>query len=425
MSHLAAPRSALPSRRRLRRPAILAPLAVRDFGLLWAGDAVSLVGDGVFTVAIAWQVYALSNAPTAHAIVGLARVVPMVGFVLFSGALADRLDRRRLMIAGAALPGAAVAVLAVLALGGTLALWQIWAISAVVGLGRAISGPAAGAIVPELVPAHLLVQANSLEQLMRPLAMTLVGPALGGVLIAAVGAGSAFAFDAASFGVAVLALSAIRPRPRVREGEPSSLLADLREGVAFVRRHTWIWGTLGVATVWVLVIVGPFEVLVPFVLKNELHAGPHEFGLVYAAGGIGAIVAAFGMGQLGLPRRNVTVMLLGWGAGCAAVVGIGLASSSWQAGVAMGISESLFTVGEIIWITLLQSLVPGELLGRVRSIDWLLSVGLLPVGYALTGPVAEILGSRETLVGAGVLSTVLVVATLLLPRMREPEGRLS
>ncbi|HET7045095.1 MAG TPA: MFS transporter [Gaiellaceae bacterium] len=425
MSHLAAPRSTSPIRRRLRRPAIFEPLAVRDFGLLWAGDSVSLVGDGVFTVAIAWQVYALSNAPTALAIVGVARVVPMVGFVLFSGALADRLDRRRLLIVGAALPGAAVAVLAALALSGGLQLWQIWAISAVVGLGRAISGPAAGAIVPELVPAHLLVRANSLEQLMRPLAMTLVGPALGGVLIAAVGTGSAFAFDAASFGVGVLALSAIRPRPRVRDGEPSSLYADLREGFAFVRRHTWIWGTLGVATVWVLVIVGPFEVLVPFMLKNELGAGPHEFGLVYAAGGIGAIVAALGMGNLGLPRRNVTVMLLGWGIGCAAVIGIGLASSSWQAGVAMGVSESLFTVGEIIWITLLQALVPGELLGRVRSIDWLLSVGLLPVGYALTGPVAAAFGARETLVAAGALSTLLVVATLLLPRMREPEGRLT
>src|SRR5581483_2155051 len=180
-----------------------------------------------------------------------------------------------------------------------------------------------------------------------------------------------------------------------------------------------------VATVWVLVIVGPFEVLVPFVLKNDLGAGPHEFGLVYAAGGVGAIVAALGMGQPGLPRRNVTVMLLGWGIGCAAVIGIGVAAASWQAGLAMGVSESLFTVGEIIWVTLLQTLVPGELLGRVRSIDWLLSVGLLPVGYALTGPVADLVGAREALVGAGALSTVLVVCTLLLPGMREPEGRLS
>ncbi|HEY6017978.1 MAG TPA: MFS transporter, partial [Gaiellaceae bacterium] len=101
MSHLAAPGTSLINRKR-RLPAILEPLALRDFGLLWAGDSVSQIGDGVFTVAIAWQVYALSNAPTALAVVGLARVVPMIGFVLFSGALADRLERRRLLIVGAA-----------------------------------------------------------------------------------------------------------------------------------------------------------------------------------------------------------------------------------------------------------------------------------------------------------------------------------
>jgi len=412
--------------RRRRMPAILEPLAVRDFGLLWAGQSVSLVGDGVYTVAIAWQVYALSNAPTALAIVGLAQVLPMVGFVLYSGALADRLDRRLLMIAGAALPGAGVGALAALALSGVLHLWEIWAISAVVGLGRAIWGPASGAVVPELVPAHMLVQANSLAQLVRPLAMTLVGPALGGVLIAAVGTGSAFAFDAATFGVAVVALTAIRPRPRPHNGEDGrpSLLDDLREGFAFVRGQTWIWGTLVVATVWVLVIVGPFEVLVPFVVKHDLGAGAREFGIVYAAGGVGAILAALGMGHLGLPRRNVTVMLLGWGLGCAAVIGIGVAVSTWQIAIALGVSEALFTIGEIVWITLLQSLVPGELLGRVRSIDWLLSVGLLPVGYAVVGPIADAIGARTTLVGAGVLSTVLAIATLALPGMRDPEGAL-
>ncbi len=424
MSHAAPSSTSTSLARRFRRPAILQPLAVRDFGLLWAGDSVSQIGDGVFMVAIAWQVYALSDAPTALAVVGLARVVPMVGFVLVSGALADRLDRRSLLLVGAALPGAAIALLAALTLAGRVELWHIWAISAAVGLGRAISGPAAGAIVPELVPAHLLVQANSLASLMRPLAMTLLGPALGGVMIAATGPGSAFAFDAATFGAAVLALLAISPRPRVRAGERPSLVADLREGFAFVRAHTWLWGTLAVATVWVLVIVGPFEVLVPYIVKNDLGAGAREFGLVYAAGGVGAITAALALGQLGLPRRNVTVMLLAWGAGCGSVIGIGLGVASWQAAVAMAVSESLFTVGSVIWITLMQSLVPGELLGRVRSIDWLLSIGLLPVGYAATGPIAELVGARETLVGAGVLSTVLVVLTLALPGMRDPEGRL-
>src|SRR5262249_39334333 len=153
---------------------------------------ISMVGDGIYLVAVAWQVYALSNSPTALAIVGLAQTIPMVAFVLVGGALADRLDRRQLLIVGAALPGGAIAIPALLAAGGWLELWQIWVISAAVGLGRSISGPASGAFIPQLVTPDLLVQANSLGQLVRPLAMTLIGPALGGVLVGAFGFATAF-----------------------------------------------------------------------------------------------------------------------------------------------------------------------------------------------------------------------------------------
>lgn len=401
----------------LRAPAILQPLSVRDFALLWAGQSVSMVGDGIYLVAIAWQVYTLSNAPTALAVVGVAQTIPLVAFVLVSGALADRLDRRHLMIVGAAIPGLAIAALAGLAMSGVLVLWQVWLISAAVGLGRAFSGPASGAFVPDIVPAHLLVQANSLAQVVRPLAMTLVGPALGGVLIGAVGTGSCFAIDAASFAAAVAALVAIPSRPIAR-GERTALLADVREGLAFIRRHVWIWGTLTMATVWVLLIMGPLDVLVPFIVKNDLRGSASDLGLVFAAGGVGAIGAALATGQLGLPKRPITWMLLGWGFGCATVAGIGFAVSSWQAALAMLAFQALLTFAEIIWITLLQRLVPAQLLGRVRSLDWLLSVGLVPVSFAVTGPVAGALGARATLAGASLIAGTIAVATLLLPGMR-------
>ncbi|HET8607051.1 MAG TPA: MFS transporter [Gaiellaceae bacterium] len=424
MSHLAAPgRPVVRPRRRL--PALLEPLAAREYALLWLGQSVSLVGDGVYTVAIAWQVYALSNAPTALAVVGIARTVPLVGVVLFAGALADRVDRRLLMIVGSAIPGAAIGLLAALALTGEVRLWELWAVSAAVGLGRAVAGPAGSAIVPELVPETLLLQANSLEQFVRPLAMTLAGPALGGVLVAAAGAGSAFALDAGSFGFAVCALLAIRYRPARRERVESSLLGDLRDGIRYVRGQTWIWGTLACASVWVLLLIPSFDVLVPYVVKNDLGEGARGFGLVFAAGGLGAIGAALATSRIGIPRRNVTVMLVAWGASCAATIAIGLAQSGWQAGLAFALVEALLTVGEIIWITLLQRLVPGELLGRVRSLDWLLSVGLVPLGFAVVGPIADAVGARTTLIGAGALASALALATLLLPGMREPEGTLA
>src|SRR5581483_10596853 len=334
-----------------RVPAVLEPLRIRDFALLWAGQSVSMVGDGVYTVAIAWQVYALSNSPTA---------------------LADRLDRRVLMIAGAALPGIAIGVLAGLAVGGALSLWHIWIVSAAVGAGRALAGPASGAFVPDIVPAGLLLEANSLAQLVRPLAMTLVGPALGGVLVAAIGTGSCFAVDAASFAAAVGTLLAIPSRPHAR-GEPTALLTEIREGFAFIRRHVWIWGTLGMATIWVLLIMGPLDVLVPYIVKNDLGGSARDLGLVFASGGVGAIAAAAVTGQRGLPARPLTWMLAGWGLACATIAGVALAASSWQAAVALLAFQALLTVSEIIWITLLQRFVPGRLLGRVRSLDWLLS----------------------------------------------------
>ena len=400
---------------------ILLPLSGRDFRLYWLGQSISLVGDGIYLVAVAWQVYALSNSPTALAIVGLAQTIPLVLFVLVGGALADRLDRRKLLIVGAVIPGVAIGLLAILTAAGQVQLWQIWAISAAVGLGRSISGPASGAFIPQLVAPDLLVQANSLGQLVRPLAMTLVGPAVGGVLVGAFGFATAFALDAASFGVAVLTLLAIASRPKPRENVHTGILEDLREGFAYVRTQTWIWGTLLMATVWVLLVIGPFDVLVPYVVKNDLGGGAAALGFVYAAGGVGAIGAALVTGYRGLPHRPVTWMILGWASGCAALAGVGIAVANWQAALALLVSSAMITFGEIVWITLLMTLVPGALLGRVRSVDWLLSIGLVPISFAVTGPIADAFGAREVLVGASLLAGTLAASTLLLPGMRSPD----
>jgi MFS family permease len=398
--------------------AVFAPLRIRDFKLFWAGQSISLIGDGIYTIAVAWQVYSLSNVPTALAVVGIAQTVPLIAFILVGGALADRLDRRLLMIVGASIPGVAIAVLAALAFTGALVLWHVWVISAAVGLGRAVFGPASGAFVPDIVPSNLLVEANSLAQIVRPLATTLIGPALGGVLIAALGTATCFAIDAASFAAAVLALLVIRSRPIVR-AEKTSMLADIREGFSFIRRHVWIWGTLGMAALWVVVLLGPVDVLVPYIVKNDLGGGAGALGLVYACGGIGAIGAAAWTGQAGLPRQPVTRMLLGWSLGCATVTGVALATAAWQAALALLAFQALLTFSEIVWITLLQRLVPAYLLGRVRSLDWLLSIGLVPISFALTAPIAGAVGARATLTGAALISATVAVATLLLPGMRQ------
>jgi MFS family permease len=405
------------------RVRLFAPLRHRDFRLLWSGMCVSLLGDGVFLVAMAWQVYALSNAPTALALVGIAMTVPTIAFLLVGGALSDRFDRRRLMLAADAVRGLAVGLIAVLSLTGALELWHMVMLVGVYGAGTAFFTPAFDAIVPDVLPAEELPQANSLDQFVRPLALRLAGPALGGVLIEVVGVGSAFALDAASFAVSALALMFMRTRPRARSEAGGSIGGEIRAGFAYIRRHVWLWATFATAAVAYLLFMGPAEVLLPYVVKNELGGSAADLGLVFAAGGLGSLGCAVVMGQRGLPRRDITFMYLVWTAATLAVAGYGLADAVWQLMLASLAFNALETAGTIVWATAKQRHVPPALLGRVSSLDWLISIGLLPLSFALTGPVSAAIGAQATLIGVGLIGGAITFAALLLPGMRAIEGR--
>ena len=288
-----------------RRLGVLRPFAIRDFRLLWTGMTVSLIGDGIFIVAMAWQVYELSNSPTALALVGLAWTAPMVVFLLLGGVIADRFDRRRVMILSDVIRAVAVGAMGALAVTGSLELWHLYALAALYGAGDALFPPAFGATVPHLVPQHLLVQANSVDGLVRPFAMQLVGPAVGGLLVDAVGVGTVFLLDAGTFVISMTMLALMRPvSPGPRTGPPAGILSDIREGFAFVRSEVWLWGTLLAAALFLLVWLGPFEVLLPYVVKNEIGGSARDLGLVFAAAGLGAILAAHRDGATGAATED-------------------------------------------------------------------------------------------------------------------------
>jgi len=405
------------------RVRLLIPLKRRDFRLLWSGMCVSLLGDGVFLIAIAWQVYAVSNAPAALAIVGLAMTVPTIVFLLIGGVVSDRFDRRRVMFGADVVRGLAVAAMAALSLTGMLELWHIVALVVVYGAGQAFFAPAFDAIVPDILPASELAQANSLDQFVRPLALRLAGPAVGGVLIDMVGVGSAFALDAASFAVSAGCLLAMSSRPRTVGAVGGTFVQDVRAGFVFVRTHVWLWGTFLSAAFAYLLFMGPVEVLLPYIVKNDLGQSASDLGLVFAAGGIGSLGCALAMGQTGLPSRDITFMYLAWTFATVAVLGYGLASSVWMLMVASLVFNGLETAGTIVWATVKQRHVPADLLGRVSSFDWLISIGLLPLSFALTAPVSAAIGPQTTLIAAGALGAVVTFAALLLPGMRAIEGR--
>jgi Transmembrane secretion effector len=275
-------------------------------------------------------------------------------------------------------------------------------------------------VVPDLLPTRELPAANSLDQLVRPIALRLAGPLLGGALVA-VGAGLAFAVDAASFGASLLAVLAIRPRRPALDPTTASAATAVREGLRFIRRRVWLWGTLASAAVAYLVFLGPTEVLLPYLVKNNLHASAGTLGLVFAAGGLGAVGSAVWLGRRGHPRRDISVMYGTWTLATLAVAGYGLATAAWQLMLACLVFNALETAGTIVWATVKQRNVPSAMLGRVSSLDWLISIGLLPVSFALTAPVAAAVGARATLIGAGLVGAAVTLCALFLPGMREIE----
>jgi len=416
----------------------LKPLRHRQFRLLWTGMSASLVGDGMLLVALAWQVYTVFGVPRAMSAVGVALSLPQVVTLLFGGVVSDRFDPRRVMLVSDLVRGAVLAVLAVLSITGTLtSLWMVLGLIAVYGAAAGFFGPAFDALVPQIVPEEDLVAANALDQFVRPAGLQIFGPALGGAVIAAVGSGWALAGDAGTFLISAVCLLIMRrtlvrvptaqqfPAPAESSDAVPSVWVEIKEGVGFVRRHIWLWGTFLSATFTYLLFVGPTEVLLPYLVKHVMHGSAGQLGLILTSGGIGAVAAALLVGWAGIPRRFITYMYVTWAIATLAVAGYGAATHTWQLALACVLVNGLEAAGTVAWATTKQRFVPEGMLGRVSSVDWFVSTALLPLSYALAAPVAQAIGVRHTLLGAGLLGSVVTLAFLFLPGMRGPERMTS
>ena len=394
------------------RPRFLAPLAIRDFALIWAATAISRLGDGLYLVAIAWQTYAISNVPTAMSIVGIATTLPQLVLLLFSGALSDRLPRRRLMVSADALRAVAIGTLGALALADALSLAVIVGLVAVYAVGTSLFQPASISLLPQVVPAERRAQANGLMRLAGALAVRLVGPALGGGIVGAFGAGTAFLADAATFVVSLSLLLMVSAYP-LPDRAAKSLLADVREGLGFVRRQGWLTASLAAASIGLLCYEGPTAILLPFLIKNHFDGHAADLGLVLSAGGAGAVLAALLISHFGLPQRRMGLMYLLWTVLASSVLLYAVAGSIWQLAVVCFLAIGAMIGGDVIWTTLLQDHVPHELLGRVASLDTVVSFSLVPLSMALTGPIAAAAGARPTMLVAGTVGVACVAGLFL------------
>jgi DHA3 family tetracycline resistance protein-like MFS transporter len=402
---------------------LLRPLRERDFALLWTGMTVSLLGDGIYTVAVAWQVYELSNRPSALALVGLAWTAGLVLFILLAGVLSDRLDRRRVMIGADLLRAAVQLGIGALALSGNLEIWMLVVLVLFHGVGEAFFAPAFSALVPDILTPTLIPQASAIEQIVRQAARNFAGPAIGGLMVAVFGPGTSFIIDAGTFVFSAACIFAIRTRPTVIRERAAGLVSELREGMAYVRTQTWLWGTIVAASLAILFFMGPMQVLVPYVVKNRLDAGSGSYGTILALEGAGAIAMSLWVGARGLPRREVSWMMIMWSLGGLPFLGFALGQEVWVLAVCAAFWGALIAFGMVVWTTRMATRVPEHLRGRVNSVDWFVSIGLAPASFALTGPVSSLIGVRDTLLAAAIVPAVSTFALLFLTGMRAEETR--
>lgn len=399
------------------------PLRLRDFRMLWFGQTISLIGDGIYIIAIATLIYDdLGKSPSVFALVGFAWSVPQVLLLLASGALSDRMDRRYLMIGGDVLRLFAIGALGLLALQGGPSVPVLVALVFVYGVGAAAFGPSFHAIIPSLVPEDHRVEANSVGQVARPLAMFVVGPMIGGLLVT-IDTGIAFLVDSLTFAISAVFIWLIRARPdRDVTTEVTHLFEDMKDGLRYVRAQAWIfYGLLGTALA-LMVVWAPWEILMPYVITEDLGGSGVSLSLVFAAGGVGSVVVGIVMAQRNvLPRRPFRVLYLAFALAMFMTAGFGLVTAVWQAMVVAFIAEGCMALLIVIWFTAMQRLVPDDMLGRVSSLDWMISIGLAPLSFALVGPVSDAIGVRSTLIAAGVLGALAILGIMLIPAATEPE----
>jgi MFS family permease len=405
-----------------RAPRALRPFRHHEYRFLVASTGVSLFAGGLWLVAVAWQVIELGGSPSDLSLVAAASAAGLLVAVLLGGVAADRLPKRTVLVTVESVRAALAVTTGVLSVTGALDVPRLVVLAFAVGLAEGFFYPAYSAVLPALLPAEELLAANGVEGMLRPLAQQAAGPALAGLLVGVFTPGVALLAAGTGYMLALVPLLVMRPVPVARAGdEAASIRRELAEGFAYLFRTGWLFATLAFAILYVLVVIGPIEVLLPFAVRDRTGGGPESYSLVLAAYGIGSAVGALAVSSLRLPRRYLTVMLLCWGAGALPMMAFGLATALWvmvAASLVVGVTDAAATV---IWGTLLQRRVPSHLLGRVSSLDFFVSLALMPVSMALAGPVGERVGLPPTFVVAAVVPTVLAVVALLAWRLPRDE----
>jgi len=404
-------------RRRLR-PLIarlsLGPLAERDFRLLFLGRTISLFGTAFAPIALAFAVIELTGSPSDLGLVLGAYMLAHLVFLLAGGVWADRLPRNLVMVTSDLLSGGAQLIAAGLLLTGSAQTWHLVVLGAIRGGASAFFMPASTGLVPQVVSAGRLQQANALLSLSRN-STRIAGVAIAGILVATIGPGWALALDGVTYAFGALFVAMLKAAPP-EPAENREFMRELAEGWREFRSRHWLCVTIIQFALINAYAIGAFLVLGPFVAEKHL-GGAAAWGFILAAEAAGMIAA----GLVALryrPERPLLVATLAVLTMAPLLALLGLAAPLaviLPAAFVAGVGLELYGV---FWDTTLQQHIPDEKLSRVSSYDVLGSFALIPVGVALMGPISDAIGVAETLLGAAFVVVVATIAVISVPDVR-------
>ena len=364
-------------------------LHVREFRNVFLAQSVSVFGDGITPVALTFAVLDLTGSGTDLGLVLAAQSVPLVALSLVGGVWADRLPRAALMMASDLVRAGVQITAAVLLLTGAAQIWQLAALAAMHGAAEAFFRPAAGAILPQIVPAPSLQQANALMGMSDNFGW-MVGPAIAGTLVALIGAGGAIAVDGATFLVSAAFLATLRVPAIVKSEAVLGFFAELRAGWREIKSRTWLWVMLLRVCLVLCIVIAPFQILGPLGLREEGY-GAAAWGwlqAVFSAGMLGGAVIALRY----RPKRPMITVSLTGATAVAAPLAMVIFGDPWVLGVVYGLRGVSVGILVAVWNSTLQTQIPEESLGRVVAWDWMASMALWPAGLALAGPLAQAFG---------------------------------
>lgn len=388
--------------------------------MLWGAQTFSGLGDGIFRVAQVALLLELTGSAAALSGLLLVAVLPGIALALVGGALADRVDRRRLLVGANTVRGLLMAAFAGLALAGAAQLWHLYALALLYGGVSALANPAFDALLPTLVPRERLQEAQALFLLGDNVA-ALLGPALGGVLLVLVGAGGAAAVNALSFGVLVAGLLSLRVGASpVPEGSRPSLWAEISSGLRYARGQPALLSLLGLFAV-INLSGATLAVALPLLVTETLGQPAATYGFYLTAMNVGILGGVAVMGSLRVRRRGLAILGSLFAAGGLGYLPLALSREVTVGLVAALLIDGLAMVSNVLYPAWVGTSIPDEYRGRVFGLTSLVSYSLVPVGFVVAGAAAGVLGPPGALLGAGLLLMAVAVLGLLVPALRRLE----